>query len=107
MNGCLGVHNLHDDIKVVAETEVQLGERVENVIKKFVQHGLTLNYSKCVVGVDEMFIGEVLTINGLKVSSEKVKCVVEAPRPTSKFEMRSFWEWLILSKLIRNFASIL
>ena len=47
MNGCPEVHHLHDDIKVVAETQEQLGEQVENVIKKFAQHGLTLNYSVC------------------------------------------------------------
>ena len=53
-----------------------------------------------------LFMWKVLTENGLKVSSEKVKSVVEAPRSMSKFEMRRFLGLAqFCSKIFGNFAS--
>ena len=89
INGYPSVHNVHDDVRVVEENYQQLHERVENVVKMFDACGLTFNYDKCVFGVDHMlFMGDMLTIDGLQVSSDKVNAVVNAPKPYNKTELR-------------------
>ena len=40
---------------------------------------VSLNYDKCEIGVSSMiYMGDVLSGEGLKVSSERVKAIVEA-----------------------------
>ena len=108
VSGCPGVCNIHDDIRVVAENHDQLRERVEKVIQKLGENGLTLNYDKCEMGVKTMtFMGETLTSQGLKVSDSKVRAILGAPRPTNKSELRSFLGLAqFCSKFIPRFATV-
>jgi len=42
-------------------------------MRKFEEHGLTLNYEKCVIGAKSMeYMGEVLTGEGLQISKKKL-----------------------------------
>lgn len=60
-------------------------------MRKLEESGLTLNCDKCDVGVSSMvYMGDVLSGLGLKVSSERVKAIVEAPTPQNQTEVRSF-----------------
>jgi hypothetical protein len=106
--GLPGVHNLHDDIIISGATLEELHERVEKTVKRFSEQGLTLNYDKCVVGVEKLnFMGITLTSKGIKITDEKVKAITEAKRPETKSELRS---WLGLAqfcaKFVRNFAAV-
>ena len=88
---CPGAYNLHDNLRVVGATDKEHGENLDRVMRKLEESGLTLNYEKCEVGVDSMiYMGDVLSGQGLKVSSERVKAIAEAPEPQSTSEVRSF-----------------
>ncbi|XP_064635764.1 uncharacterized protein K02A2.6-like [Lineus longissimus] len=107
LKGCPGACNLHDDIRVVAEDYAQLYERVEVVIKRLHEHGLTLNFPKCNVGDSMVFMGHNMTSKGLKVSDAKVKAIVEAPKPKTKAELRSFLGLAqFCARFVVNFAII-
>ena len=106
--GLEGVYNLHDDIRVVGMTKEELTSRLEATIQRLSEHGLTLNYSKCIAMVQEMeFMGIKLTSEGLKIHESKVKAITAAKTPKNKQELRS---WLGLSqfcaRFVRNFAVI-
>ena len=77
-------------------------------MRKLEESGLTLNYDKCEKGVDSMvYIGDALSGEGLKVSSVRVKAIVEAPAPQSPSEVRSFLGSVqFCAKFIPNFATI-
>ena len=54
VQGLPGVHSMHDDIRVVADNHNQLYERVEAVVKALSAKNLTLNFDKCIMGVDKI-----------------------------------------------------
>jgi len=72
------------------------------------ESGLTLNYDKCDIGVSSMvYMGDVLSREGLKVSCERVKAIVEAPTPPNQSDVRSFLGSVqFCAKFIPNFATI-
>ena len=87
----------HDDLRVVGANDEELDENIERVMRKLEESGLTLNYDKCEIGVGSMiYMGDVLSGEGLKVSSERVKAIVEAPAPQNPSEEQkqkdgSYW----------------
>ena len=105
---CPGAYNLHDDLRVVGANDKEHDENLDRVMHKLKESGLTLNYDKCEVGVDSMlYMGDVLSGEGLKISSERVKALVEAPAPQSTSEVRSFLRSVqFCAKFIPNFATI-
>ena len=46
LKDCPGTHNIHDDIRVVGTSEEEHDERLNEVMKKLAESGLTLNYDK-------------------------------------------------------------
>lgn len=88
---CPGTHDIHDDIRVVGTSEEEHDERLNEVMKKLEESGLTLNYDNCQIGVSSMeYLGNVLTDKGLQVSDDKGKAIAQAPRPKDQSELRSF-----------------
>ena len=75
---------------------------------KLEESGLTLNYDKCDIAVSSMvYMGDVLSGEGLKVCSERVKAIVEAPTPQNQSKVRSFLRSVqFCAKFIPNFATI-
>ena len=83
-------HNIHDDICVIGASEEEQDERLNQVMKKLEESGLTLNYDKCQVGVSSMeYLGNVLTNKGLQVSDDKVEAIAQAPRQKNQSELQS------------------
>jgi len=78
-------------------------------MRKLEESGLTLNYDKCDIGVSSMvYMGDVPSGEGLKVSSERVNAIVEAPSPQNQSDVRSFLVSVqFCAKFIPNFATIL
>ena len=71
IKGCPGAYNLHDDLRVVGTDDKEHDENLDRVMRKLEESGLTLNYYKCEIGVSSMvYMGDVLSGEGLKVSSE-------------------------------------
>ena len=107
---CPGAYNLHDDLRVVGANDEEHDENVKRVMCKLEESGLTLNYDKCKIGVGSMiYMGDVLSGEGLKVkvSSKRVKAIVEAPAPQTPSEERSFLGSMqFCSKCIPNFATV-
>ena len=105
---CPGTYNLHDDIIVVGADDKEHDENLNRTVHKLQESGLTLNYDKCEIGVNKMiFMGDVLTADGLQLSSERIKAIADAPQPQNKSEMRSFLGSVqFCVKFIENFATI-
>ena len=79
---CPGAYNMSDDIIIVGATQEEHDIRLEKVVQKLNEHGLTLNATKCQINVPELtYMGHILTSQGLQVSDEKVKAIVNAPPP--------------------------
>lgn len=51
LKDCPDAYNIHDDIRVIGSSEEQHDERLNKVMKKLEEGGLTLNYDKCQIGV--------------------------------------------------------
>ena len=86
---CPGAYNLHDDLRVVGANDEEHDENLNRVMCKLKESRLTLNYDKCEIGVSSMvYMGDVLSGEGLKISSERVKAIIEAPAPQNQSEVR-------------------
>ena len=105
---CPGAYNIHDDLRVVGANDKEHNENLERVMRKLEEHGLTLNYKKCEVGVSSMvYMGDVLSGEGLKISDRRVEAIVKSPPPRNQSEVRSFLgSTQFCAKFIPNFASI-
>ncbi len=105
---CPGAYNIHDDLRVVGATDKEHDENLERVLKKLEENGLTLNYEKCEVGVDKMvYMGNVLSGDGLQLSEKRVKAIIDAPEPKNQSEVRSFLgSSQFCAKFIQNFATM-
>ena len=77
-------------------------------MRKLEESGLTLNYDKCDIAVSSMvYMSDVLSGERLKVSSERVKAIVEAPTPQTQSEVRNFLGSVqFCAKFIPNFATL-
>ena len=73
-----------DDVIVGTETEEGHDKIVEEVLKRMEEHNLYLKPEKCVWKVKEVgFLGLVIGKEGIKMEEEKVKGVLDWPRPRS------------------------
>ena len=81
---------------------------LEKTLQKLEESELTLNYEKCLVGVNNIaYMGDILSSDGLQLSEERVKAIAEAPAPKNQFEMRSFLGSIqFCAKFIPQFATI-
>ena len=60
-------------------------------MNKLRAHELYAKFSKCKFWLQEVtFLGHIITIEGVKVDSEKVKAVLEWKQPTNVTEVHSF-----------------
>lgn len=80
-----------DDLMIWGENEKQHDERVENVLKRAEQWGITFNLKKCTFNADEVkYVGHNFSKEGIKVDEEKVKAITNMERPKNKKELESF-----------------
>ena len=88
--GCLSLC-ITDDIIVHGKDEKEHDTRLERVIKRLGERGLTLNATKCQFSMDKLtFVGMVLSGNGISCATEKVAAVTNAREPQNASETRSF-----------------
>jgi len=108
IKGCQSAHSLHDDLRVLGADDKEHDENLDRVMRKLKECGLTLNYDKCGIDFSSMvYMGNVLSGERLKVSSERGKAIVEAPTPQNQSEVRSFLRSVQYgAKSILNFATI-
>lgn len=89
--GIEGQQNISDDIIVHGRNQEEHNARLEKVVKRLGECGLTLNAAKCQFSMDELtFVGMVLSERGISCAEDKVKAVLEAREPSTASEVRSF-----------------
>ncbi|KAK3722797.1 hypothetical protein QZH41_007484 [Actinostola sp. cb2023] len=89
--GIDGQENISDDIIVHGEDQAEHDKRLEKVVKRLGECGLTLNAAKCQFSMDKLtFVGMVLSEKGVSCTTEKVRAVTEAREPQTASEVRSF-----------------
>ncbi|CAB4006666.1 Transposon Tf2-9 poly [Paramuricea clavata] len=100
---CPDAYNIHDDLRVVGATDKEHDENLERVMRKLEENGLMLNYEKCEVGINEMvYMGDVLSGDGLQLSEKRVKAIVDAPEPKNQSEP---WLIAVLCKVYPEFCN--
>lgn len=89
---CDGVENISDDLTVHGDSDVEHDEHLIHVIETVIKSGLTLNIQKCLIRLPELqYMGHIMSGNGTAPTQDRVKAVVEARRPNSTSEVRSFY----------------
>ena len=91
LQGCEGVANISDDIIIHGKNTEEHDRRLQPVLERLKEKNLTLNAEKCRFHITQMvFMGLVLSDNGISPAEDKVKAIVEAREPQSASEVRSF-----------------
>ena len=72
-----------DDVLVHGKDQQQHDERLEAVLKRLLEAGVTLNLDKCVFSTKQVkFLGHVISSNGIEVDPDKLKAIPNLPPPT-------------------------
>lgn len=80
-----------DDILVASENEAQHEEHLRILFKRLEQFKLRLNLAKCVFGKSEVeFLGYLVNNKGIKPTNEKVKAILNYPKPKTVADLRRF-----------------
>ena len=90
LQGCEGIANISDDIIVHGKNNEEHDKRLQRVLERLKEKNLTMNAQKCRFHMTQMvFMGLVLTNNGIGPAEDKVKAIVDAREPQSVSEVRS------------------
>ncbi|GBN11248.1 Transposon Tf2-8 polyprotein [Araneus ventricosus] len=66
-------------------------QHLEQIFKRFVDFGITINESKCEFGKPQVdFLGHTINSEGILPMSTKVKAIQEFPKPETVSQLRSF-----------------
>ena len=97
-----------DDIILSSQSELDLYEFTDAVLKKLSDHGLKLNRSKCDFNVQTTkFLGSILSEKGIECDKSKTECLQKALPPRSKTELRSFLGLARhFSRFVKNMSEI-
>lgn len=108
LQGLPGVLNISDDILIYAGSDAEHTERLQATLKRLQEHNLTLNHAKCEFGKSKMeFFGFIFSKSGLEADDKKVKSILQAARPESASEVRSFLGMITyVSRFIPNMATL-
>lgn len=91
LQDCEGVANISDDIIIHGKNTEEHDRRLQRVLERLKEKNLTLNAEKCKFHMTQMvFMGLVLSDNGIGPAEDKVKAIVDAREPQSASEVRSF-----------------
>jgi transposase InsO family protein len=88
--GLPGTFNLADDILVFGRDQTEHDQRLEAVLNRLNEVGLTLNETKCRLSKTELdFFGLHVSAKGISIQDRKHKALLEAGPPKNPSELRS------------------
>nr|XP_037275468.1 uncharacterized protein LOC119168167 [Rhipicephalus microplus] len=91
LEGLEGCVNVVDDILVFGRSRSEHDSRLQAVLRKLEQAGITLNASKCSFGVSSVkFLGVVVSASGISADPDKVSAIVNMKPPTDTHGVRRF-----------------
>ena len=98
-----------DDIMVFSQTEEEHLKHMRYVLERMQLEKLLINVKKCTFMKAELvYLGFVISREGLKMDLEKVQAIIDWPSPRNIFEVRSFHGLeSFYRKFIHNFSGIL
>ena len=83
-----------DNILVFSQTKDEHLRHLHHVLRKLQQEKLIINLQKCTCMKEELvYLGFVISREGLKMDQEKVKEILEWPSPKNISEVRSFLDY--------------
>ncbi|KAL9979645.1 hypothetical protein ACROYT_G017335 [Oculina patagonica] len=106
--GLTGVKVIMDDIISHGSSKEEHDTHLRAVLQRARDNNLRLKKSKCHIEQEEVkFHGHVFTKDGLKTDPEKVRAVVEMPRPADKAGVQRLFGMVnYVSKLIPNMSDL-
>ena len=76
LQDCKGTANISDDVIVYGPNQMEHDQRLEKVLARLQEKGLTLNEDKCVFDMPKLtFMGLLLSNSGIGPTEEKVRAV--------------------------------
>lgn len=80
-----------DDILIASENELEHKEHLRQLFSRLEQYGIVINPSKCVFAANSVkFLGYAVDANGTKPLPDKVKPIIEFPKPKTIKQLRRF-----------------
>ena len=80
-----------DDCMVFASNTAEYLKRLRQVFLRFREHGISLNPSKCYLGLTQVeYVGHTVNKNGLHFTRDKLDSVMNFPRPETMKHVKSF-----------------
>lgn len=98
-----------DDLLIASVDEITHHEHLRTLFSRLRDHGLTINESKCLLGVQELeFLGHHVNEHGIQPLQSKVQSVLEFPLPQSRRQLQQFLGFInFYHRFIPNCAKIL
>ena len=91
LSGLEGVVCLMDDVLVFGSTREQHEQRLNEVLHRIKEAGVTLNSSKCEFAKSELkFLGHLTDQEGIRADPEKTTAITEFATPTTVPQLRHF-----------------
>lgn len=90
-NGMEGVRNISDNLIVFGRSREEHDRRLEQVLERIKQSGLTLNKDKCKFRLSDLkFFGHTVSAEGIHIDNDKVNSLINAREPDTAQEIKSF-----------------
>ena len=98
-----------DDILITGANEEEHYQNLEEVFRRLQYNGVTVSKSKCNFLCDSVeYLGYRISSEGLHATEDKLKAILDAPKPRNVQQLRSFLGLVhYYSKFIPNLASLL
>ena len=98
-----------DDILIASKTHEEHKVHLEEIFKRFSAYGIVINEAKSELGRDTIdFLGHTINNRGCVPKAERVKAIVEFPKPRTVSELRRFLGMVnFFHRFIQNVAAIL
>ena len=108
IEGIPGAANVQDDILIWSSTKEEHYKRLKLVFDCLKRAGLKLNRSKCVfVATELLYLGHILTSDGIKPDPSKVSAAVNMPVPQCKEDLQRFLGMTnYLCKLLPQYSEV-